>query len=136
MALNDRLYFSLKDKKGVFKLEILRNRIFYFGLVLKVVLSFLFAGKFLKEAFIPFVTYFFQSGFSNPYEFFYSSGATYAFPYPPFMLYYLGFLGGFAANLSPFMIRIPLLLADIGILLVLSRLLRGNAAKLLKYYWL
>ncbi|WP_019670906.1 glycosyltransferase 87 family protein [Eudoraea adriatica] len=136
MAVSDSLHFSLKDKKGVFKLEILRNRLFWIGLVLKVMLSFLFAGKFLKEAFIPFVTYFFESGFDNPYEFFYNSGAVDAFPYPPFMLYFLGFLGGFAANLSPFLIRIPMLLADIGILLVLSRLLKGKETKLLKYYWL
>lgn len=136
MALKDSLHFSLKDKKGVFKLEILRNKIFWFGLILKVILSFFFAGKFLKEAFIPFVTYFFESGFNDPYDFFYTSGAANAFPYPPFMLYFLGFLGGFIANLSPFLIRIPLLLADIGILLVLSRLLRGKSIKLLKYYWL
>lgn len=136
MAVSDRLHFSLKDKKGVFKLEILRNRVFWMGLILKVVLSFLFAGKFLKEAFIPFVTYFFESGFSDPYEFFYDAGAADAFPYPPFMLYFLGFLGGFAANLSPFLIRIPMLLADIGILLVLSRLLKGKEVKLLRYYWL
>lgn len=136
MAVKDSLHFSLKDKKGVFKLEILKNQVFWFGLALKIALSFLFAGKFLKEAFIPFVTYFFQSGFSNPYEFFYSAGAAEAFPYPPFMLYFLGFLGGFASNLSPFFIRIPLLLADIGILLVLSRLLKGKATKILKYYWL
>ncbi len=136
MALNNSSYFLLKDKKGVFKLEILRNRVFWIGLVIKVILSFLFAGKFLKEAFIPFVTYFFKSGFDNPYEFFYNAGAADAFPYPPFMLYFLGFLGGFAANLTPFLIRIPLLLADIGILLVLSRLLQGKSAMLLRFYWL
>ncbi len=136
MGINSSLNFSLKDKKGVFKLEILRNKVFWIGLVLKVTLSFLFAGRFLREAFIPFVTYFFESGFDNPYEFFYGAGAADAFPYPPFMLYFLGFLGGFAADLSPFLIRIPMLLADIVILLVLSRLLKGKSAKLLKYYWL
>lgn len=136
MAVTDQLKFSLKDRKGVFKLEILKNRIFWFGLVLKIVLSFLFAGRFLKESFIPFVTYFFESGFDNPYEFFYGAGAADAFPYPPFMLFFLGFLGGFAADLSPFLIRIPMLLADIAILLVLSRLLKGKSVKLLKYYWL
>lgn len=136
MAVTDQWKFSLKDRKGVFKLEILKNRVFWWGLLLKAVLSFLFAGQFLKEAFIPFVTYFFQSGFGNPYDFFYGAGAADAFPYPPFMLYFLGFLGGFAANLTPFLIRIPMLLADIGILLVLSRLLKGKSVKLLKYYWL
>ena len=136
MGVSNRTHFLFKDKKGVFKLEILRNRLFWFGLALKVALSFLFAGKFLKEAFIPFVTYFFKSGFNNPYEYFYSSGAADAFPYPPFMLYYLGFLGGFASNLSPFLIRIPMLLADIGILLILGRLLKAKETKLLKYYWL
>ena len=136
MEISNRIHFSLKDKKGVFKLKILSNKVFLYGLILKIILSFLFAGKYLKDAFIPFVTYFFESGFSNPYELFYNSGAGDAFPYPPFMLYFLGFFGGFASNLSPFLIRIPMLLADIGILLVLSRLLRGKATKILKYYWL
>ena len=136
MAVTDHLKFSLKDRKGAFKLEILKNQIFWWGLLLKAILSFLFAGEFLKEAFIPFVTYFFQSGFENPYDFFYGAGAADTFPYPPFMLYFLGFLGGFASNLSPFLIRIPMLLADIGILLVLGRLLKRKSDKLLKYYWL
>lgn len=136
MELSNRFRFSLIDKKGVFKLEILSNKVFWFGLVVKTFLSFLFAGKYLKEAFIPFVTYFFESGFRNPYEFFFSAGAGDAFPYPPFMLYVLGFLGGFASNLSPFFIRLPMLLADIGILLILSRLLRDGESKILKYYWM
>ncbi len=136
MAIKSAFGLSLNDKKGVFKFEILRDKIFWVGLVLKVVLSFLFAGTFLKEAFIPFVTYFFSSGFSDPYAYFYGASAAEAFPYPPFMLYVLGFLGGFAANLSPFFIRIPLILADIAILLVFSRFLKGKINKLLKYYWL
>ncbi|WP_289645306.1 glycosyltransferase 87 family protein [Maribacter aestuarii] len=136
MAVKDSVLFSLKDDKGAFKLEILIDRFFLIGLVIKVGLSFLFAGKFLREAFIPFVVYFFESGFNNPYEYFYNSGVIDAFPYPPLMLYFLGFLGGFASNITPFLIRVPMLLADIAILLVLSRLLKGKAAKLLKYYWL
>lgn len=128
--------FSLKDKKGVFKLNIFRHRLFWGGLFLKVILSFLFAGRFLREAFIPFVTYFWDSGFKDPYEFFMNSGMSDAFPYPPLMLYILGFLGGFLSDLSPFFIRIPLLCADIVILMVLSRLLKGNEKKVLLFYWL
>ncbi len=128
--------FSFKDKKGVFKLIIFRHRLFWVGLFLKILLSFLFAGRFLREAFIPFVTYLWNSGFKNPYEFFMDSGMTDAFPYPPLMLYILGFFGGFLADISPFFIRIPLLLADIVILTVLSRLLKGNETKVLLYYWL
>jgi len=136
MGISDKLHFSLKDKKGVFKFEILKSKIFWFGLFLKVILSFLFAGFYLREAFIPFITYFFESGFNNPYEFFYDSGATDTFPYPPFMLYYLGFFGGFASYLSPFFVRLPLLFADISILLILGRLVKTKSSKLLKYYWL
>ncbi len=130
------LQFSLKDKKGVFKLIIFGHKLFWAGLVLKLILSFLFAGRFLREAFIPFVTYFWDSGFSDPYEFFMNAGRSDAFPYPPLMLYILGFLGGFLSDISPFFMRIPLLLADLVILMVLSRLLKGNETKILLYYWL
>lgn len=136
MALKSMAQFSLKDKTGVFKLIIFRHRLFWAGLLLKIVLSFLFAGEFLRNSFIPFVTYFSESGFRNPYEFFMNAGMSDAFPYPPLMLYLLGFLGGFLADLSPFFIRIPLLLADIVILMVLSRLLKGNERKVLLFYWL
>lgn len=135
MALTSVRNFSFTDKKGVFKLIVFRHKLFWAGLALKIILSFLFAGRFMREAFIPFVTYFWDSGFQNPYEFFMNSGITDAFPYPPLMLYILGFLGGFLSDLSPFFIRIPLLLADIAILTVLSRLLKGNEAKIILYYW-
>ena len=136
MALKSVAQFSLKDKTGVFKLIIFRHRLFWVGLLLKIVLSFMFAGEFLRNSFIPFVTYFWDSGFKDPYEFFMNAGMSDAFPYPPLMLYLLGFLGGFLADLSPFFIRIPLLLADIVILMVLSRLLKGNERRVLLFYWL
>ena len=136
MGIGGSLFFSLKDKKGIFKLEILRYKIFWFGLAVKILLSFFFAGSLLKNSFIPFVTYFFKSGFANPYESFFDVGALDAFPYPPFMLYVLGVLGGFISDISPFFIRIPLLLADVLILLILGRLLKSKEIKLLQYYWL
>ncbi len=136
MALVSIPTYSFKDKTGVFKLMVFRHKIFWAGLLLKITLSFLFAGKFMREAFIPFVTYFWDSGFKDPYEYFMNAGMTDAFPYPPLMLYILGFFGGFLSDISPFFIRIPLLLADIAILTVLSRLLKGNETKLLLFYWL
>ncbi|MCL6274287.1 hypothetical protein M3P19_09715 [Muricauda sp. 2012CJ35-5] len=128
--------FSLTDKQGIKRLGFLNCRLFWIGLTLKIVLSFFFAGEFLKNSFIPFVVYFFDSGFDSPYVYFQEIGDNDAFPYPPMMLYFLGFLGGFASNISPFFIRIPLLLSDIGILIILNRLLKNQSVKLLKYYWL
>ena len=52
------------------------------------------------------------------------------------MLYVLTFLGGAIPFKTILFIRIPLILADISILVLLSRFLNGMEKKLLKYYWL
>ncbi|TDQ32770.1 uridine kinase [Zeaxanthinibacter enoshimensis] len=136
MAMNKFLGGYLRDKQGIFKLAVLRHRLFWGGLLLKIILSLFFAGRLLADSFIPFVEYFIASGFKDPYEHFWQLGVVDAFPYPPLMLYILSSLGGFLAHLSPFFIRIPLLLADTLILVLLSRLLRGKDYKILVYYWL
>jgi uridine kinase len=58
-------------------------------LVLKLLLGTLFASYFLRDLFIPFINYFIQSGFSNPWDHFLDKGVLKAFPYGPAMLYVL-----------------------------------------------
>ncbi|MDC6350601.1 hypothetical protein PP178_03480 [Zeaxanthinibacter sp. PT1] len=135
MAINSKLDRIFRDKEGKFKLSILQHPLYAWGLLFKIVLSFLFAGRLMSNAFIPFVTYFLSSGLQDPYTYFFEQGITDAFPYPPLMLYVLSALGGGLAALSPFFIRIPLLLADTLVLLILSRWLGQKNEKLLRYYW-
>ncbi len=136
----------LHDKTGKFKLDILKSRIFLSVLGLKIVSSFLFASNYLTELFARFVNYFVVSGFQNPYQFFYNLDILNVFPYPQVMLWILAiprflFSPFLSANyldvsfLDLFVYRIPVLLADTVILVVLARWLKNKQDKLLKYYW-
>jgi hypothetical protein len=60
---------TLKDKHGNHKLPILKSRLFWAGVMVKLVLSVLFASDYLRELFAPFGNYFMSSGFENPYEY-------------------------------------------------------------------
>jgi uridine kinase len=125
--------------EGLFK-----SPLFWAGLVLKLLFSALFASKFLLNFFIPFVSYFARTS-QNPYEYFISQGPPEAFPYPALMLYILTvpvkFFDLFVdLNAHPsiqiFIYRIPLLLADFTILVVLASWLKQDKKKVLLFYWL
>ena len=116
------------------------------GLIFKLIIGTFFASYFLSNLFIPFVS-FFVSDFQNPYSEFYLNNAAESFPYPALMLYILAFpvfvaeifldLKALPEQFSYFLFRLPLLLADIGILLILSSWLRGKGlSKLIWLYWL
>lgn len=127
---------GLFTKQGEFKLDFLKSKLFLIGLFVKIICSFLFAGENLRSKFIPFVNYFTSSGFQNPYQHFQNAGITDAFPYPPLMLYILSFFGNGFFNPQLLFFRIPLLICDIAILIVLTRLFKAYQKKILFYYWL
>ena len=115
------------------------------GLIFKLIIGTFFASYFLSNLFIPFVSYF-VSSFQNPYSEFYLNNATESFPYPALMLYILALpvfvaeifvdLSSLPQQFSFFLFRLPLLLADIGIFLILHSWLRGKRLnKLVWLYW-
>ena len=125
--------------------EILSSNIFWIGLLIKVILAFTLASNFLTDLFIPFTDYYVGSGFKNPYEHFISTDRSNAFPYPALMLYIISIprvIFGFFADWSVissstiFLARLPILLADFLILVLLSRLIKEHSKKILIYYWL
>ena len=130
---NDKLYKMFSHKK-----------IFFYGLLLKLVFAACFASYFLSDLFLPFIQYFLNSGFENPYAHFSELGQFSAFPYPALMLYILSLphvLFGFLPDsrfLDVFLTRLPLLLADIGIFYVLLSWVRQESQqiKLTKLYWI
>ena len=137
---------KLLDKNGDHKLSILKSPVFLIVLFLKVVASVLFGSDYLVKLFIPFVNYYVLSGFENPYNYFYSIGIFNIFPYPEMMLWLLAvprYLASFlltngindASNLHLFIYRLPLLLADIVIFVILVRWLKHRASKVIWYYW-
>lgn len=136
----------LYDRNGDFKIRIIKNPLFLGVLVIKLIASFLFASHYLTSFFAKFVNYFVASGFQNPYEFFSHSGILNIFPYPSFMLWLLAFPRtifsfllsadyNIVSNLHLFVYRLPILVADIAIFLILVRWLKNKQESVLKYYW-
>lgn len=116
---------------------------FLSGLLIKLIIGTIFISTIKLESFIPFVNFFVESNFSNPYLYFYEQGNYNIFPYPSFLLYTLAaprILLGFSEvgniHLLSFMMTIPLLVADVSIYLILKSWLRDNHHKILTgLYW-
>lgn len=121
-------------------------RLFWFGAAFKLLLGALLASTYLRDLFIPFLNYFVESRFSDPWSHFAQLGNVRAFPYPPTMLYVMSLPRLLFAPLLPsgvdtvtwkhlVVARIPLLACDLLIVLILVRWLPGKADRVIKYYW-
>ncbi len=122
------------------------NKIFISVLLLKLISGTLFASHYLAGYFAPFVKYFVASDFQNPWDYFYSIGELKAFPYPPLMLLIFSIpyaiLSPFTALnwqsigfIDLFLMRIPILIADVSIYLILAQWFKNNFKKVLWFYW-
>jgi len=124
--------------------EISQSRVFWIVLSLKVVASFFFVAPVLTDLFIPFIESFVAAPLTNVYDTFWRQGLEESFPYPTVMLaimslprlilYWIGF-ETLTMPITLFVYRIPLILADIAIFLVLYRWLRQKIKLLLWLYW-
>jgi len=124
-----------------------QHPIFWAVLVFKILASSLLGGALLQQFFIPFVNYFVQSHFANPWDHFASLGLIKVFPYSPLMLYIFAIPRVLLAPLTgvpdPFTItwlhllgmRIPLLVADVAIYLVLVAWAGAQSRRVLWLYW-
>ena len=122
-----------------------KNNLFVLGLIIKLTLSVFFASYFLSDLFVPFVI-FFVKNLQSPYIEFYLSNSPESFPYPALMLYLISlplFLSDIFVDVSLlsnqlhyFLLRLPLIASDIGILLILNSWMRGSSTKkLILLYW-
>jgi len=125
--------------------ELKKNNLFLLGLIIKLTLSVFFASYFLSDLFAPFVI-FFVKNLQSPYIEFYLSNSPESFPYPALMLYLTSlplFLADIFVDVSLlsnqlhyFLLRLPLIASDIGILLILNSWMRGySTKKLILLYW-
>lgn len=125
---------------------VFRSKFFISILILKIIAAFIFGSDFIVQGFVPFVRHFVDSGFQDPYQYFVDIGSVKAFPYPTMMLIILAapyavlsfVLSGpwlSDAFINLFIMRMPLLLADLFIFYVLIRWLKTRENKVLKYYW-
>jgi len=133
-------FFYERNQK--FKFSILGNKFFLFAIVLKLSAGVLFASEYLTGLFYPFIDHFVNNGPSLTYENFYFLGKENSFPYPILMLYITGFFKFFFSNdnilsfVDLGLIRIPILVADLTILLVLCRWLKKHQLQVILFYWL
>lgn len=127
--------------------SIVKHPLFLTALAIKITLAFFFASPHLTQLFIPFIDYFVESGFTNPYEQF-SNSSPQSFPYPTGMLAIMAIPKIFfsviltAFPLSPevnhwdaIIYRIPLLAADIALLWVFMEWFKEDKFKLLLTVW-
>lgn len=116
---------------------------FWLITIIKLCSGTFFASHYVTGGFLPFIQHFVSTG-GNPYDYFFVHG-TIVFPYPAGMLLFTSaFLGighVFIQNLfsqifvTLFLFRIPILLADIAIYIVLCKLLPTKEKKVLWLYY-
>jgi uridine kinase len=124
----------------------LASPLFWGALAVKLVLGASLASYYLRDLFVPFVNYFVESGFANPWAHFAELGRLNSFPYPPVMLYLLAvprFLLGpllpagteTVTGLHFLVLRLPLLAADLGVALLLLHWFPHRVRRILLFYW-
>lgn len=106
-------------------------------IIIKIILIFIFSSQYNSDLFYPFLT---SISFENlnPWTLFYEKNQLNIFPYHGLMLLILtpfAFLGEFL-NISESSLKIPLLIADLGILFVLLKLFPSKEKKICVYYFL
>jgi uridine kinase len=116
---------------------IFKNPIFVNAIIFKIILAFLFSSQYSSELFLPFLNSASLVNW-NPWQLYYDKGILDAFPYHGLMFFLLvpfAFLGELFGS-SGFLIKLPLIIADLSILIVLLKLLRNHENKVLFYYFL
>ncbi len=135
----------LRDKQGNSKIPLAKSKLFWTGLLLKLLIAAFFASGFMEELFAPFGNHYIRN-FDDPYTYFIQNGSGNEFPYPPLMLWLFSLPRLILSPLIPIseqfniadalIYRLPLLLADFAILLVLMRWLKNKTREVLIWYWL
>jgi len=129
--------------KRTFKIQFSnKNILIYFVLLLAVKLFFLatFSSDYQDKLFLPFVKHF-LAFFDNPYQYVHSHSLKVEFPYPPLMLYILSvfympyhlFLSG--AALENLIFKLPILVSDLTICYLLSRVFPDKKKSILVFYF-
>jgi uridine kinase/Gpi18-like mannosyltransferase len=135
------------DKRGRSKIPLAKSRLFWAGLAIKVIIACFFASGYMRDLFAPFANYFIGSGFDDPYSYFITNGNGNEFPYPPLMLWLFSLPRAIVWPLIPGSIesftfwdsliyRVPLIVADFVILIILIRWLKTRTRQVLVWYWL
>lgn len=122
----------------------LKSPFFWGVFLIKLAAGSFFASSYFAGLFVPFLEQFANHPLTNPYDVFLYLGELRHFPYPAFMLYtleivrlplrWLGLVDP-DLHLAILIYRLPLLLADIGILLILCHWIRERGQMVMYLYW-
>lgn len=100
---------------------------YIYVILLKIVLAYLFSSQYSRDLFLPFVESFsFET--PNPWKTYYENGFRDTSPYHGLMLFLLAPFAnlGDYIGLSSLFLKIPLLIADISILIILIKILPNS----------
>lgn len=124
----------LYDRGGKSKLSVFSHPVFLAGLGIKAIAIVFLGSNSVLDGYLAVAQQFAVAPFSNPYEWSLAQGIPFPFPFLVlFVTTVASILFGFAG--SALAIKIPMLLADIVVLLLLTRWLRGKEEQVLWYYW-
>ncbi len=120
-----------------------RSPVFWSGLLVKLVLAAGCGSRFPTRWFAPFVAAFVRDGFANPWTDWFARGEVQAFPYGPGMLAILtpSFLPGAlipfdaSGHIGLFLLRVPVVVADVLICVLLIAWLRVRVSDALVTWW-
>jgi len=126
------VYTKLENKKALHSLVL---AVF----LIKMVFAILFSSDYQNILFLPFVEHFI-SNFDSPWQFAFENKLNTDFPYQPLMLYIYSFFlfpfKTFFQNqlIANFVFKLPTLIADIGITVLLLRMFPHNKLKVVLFY--
>jgi uridine kinase len=132
---------------GFFKVITQHKRLFFTGLLVKLLLGTFFASDYLVHLFTPFLKYATMHQFTGAYDYFNTYGKGNEFPYPGIMLVVLSipkFLFSIFSNgditkagfADIFSVRMALLFCDLLILFILLQWLKKYSKSVYWVYWL
>ncbi|CAA6814181.1 MAG: Unknown protein [uncultured Campylobacterales bacterium] len=112
------------------------SKIFLLGIVLKVFLLSIFTSEYNESLFYPFVSSFIQDSL-NPWQYYVDNELNLdAFPYHSVMLYILYPFSLLAQIVGTFSFKLPLLISDLSILVVLFKLFPQKKDNIYWFYFL
>jgi uridine kinase len=123
-----------------------RHPAFWSILALKLLASCFLDSHYIRDLFVPFLNYFVESGFANPWQHFTGVGESNHFPYPPLMLWILTPLRVLASPLLAhgtdtvtwlhlLILRLPLVAFDALLAVLLVRWYPDRLPRILWLYW-
>jgi uridine kinase len=123
--------------------KILSSKLFWFGLLIRILLMFVVPSEFMMDKFIPFVDKAVTQFPANPWML--SSPADFPYGLVLFVLFFVpkmifytlfGELALGNSILSVVLMKFPLLIFDVGFLVLLTSIFEINFKRLQVYYWL